>query len=91
MENGSGLGNISSQTPLIGGVSMRGLSINSEEGLMPPQEKIYNPAIKGFARSNARIQARQNGLLFLEKMCRPVRLSSMRSTRLPAPVTFRSP
>ena len=64
-------GNISSQTPLISGVSMQGLSINSEEGLMPPQEKIYNPAIRGFARSNARIQARQNGILFLEKNVPP--------------------
>ncbi len=65
------IGKISSQTPLIPGLPVAGLSIYSDEGLMPPEERMYNPSIKGYARSNARIQARQNGLLFLERNVPP--------------------
>lgn len=64
-------GNISSQTPLMSGVRIKGLSLYSEEGLIPPAERTYNPSIKGVARTNARVQARQNGVLFLERNVPP--------------------
>lgn len=65
------LGTLSSQSQNLGGVSARGLRLSSEEQLMPPEERVYNPTVKGIARSNSRVQLKQNGKLFLEQNVPP--------------------
>jgi outer membrane usher protein len=49
------LGAISSQSPVIGSVPVKGIRIASEEGLLPDEERSFKPVVKGFARTNARI------------------------------------
>jgi len=65
------LGNLNSQSQSLGGVTARGLRLSSEQQLYPYEERTYNPAVKGIARSNSRIQMKQNGIVFLEQNVPP--------------------
>ena len=65
------LGNLNSQSQTLGGVTARGMRLSSEEHLMPYEDRIYNPTVKGIARSNARVQLKQNGLVFSEQNVPP--------------------
>lgn len=65
------LGAILSQSPVIGGVPVNGVQLFSEEGLMPEEEKTYKPVVKGFARTNARVKIKQNGVGFFEQNIPP--------------------
>ncbi len=65
------LGKLSSQSQSLGGVSARGLRLSSEQQLYPYEERTYNPAVKGIARSNSRVQIKQNGVVFLEQNVPP--------------------
>jgi len=65
------IGAISSQSPVIGSVPVNGVKLFSEEGLMPDEEKSYKPKVRGFARTNARVKIKQNGVGFFEQNIPP--------------------
>jgi outer membrane usher protein FimD/PapC len=65
------LGAISSQSPVIGSVPVKGIRIASEEGLLPDEERSFKPVVKGFARTNARIKIKQNTVVFFEQNIPP--------------------
>ena len=65
------LGAISSQSPVIGSVPVKGIRIASEEGLLPDEERSFKPVVKGFARTNARIKVKQNTVVFFEQNIPP--------------------
>lgn len=65
------LGNLNSQSQNLGGVTAHGLRLSSEEQLMPLEERVYNPAVRGVARTNARVQLKQNGVVFSEQNVPP--------------------
>lgn len=65
------LGNISSNSPIIGSTPLRGVSLGSEEGLLPDEERSYRPVIKGVARTNARVRVSQNNVVIFEQTVPP--------------------
>ena len=65
------LGEISSFSPLIGGVPLRGLRMSSEEGLMSDEDRVFRPKVSGVARSNARVRVLQNNVVFFEQTVPP--------------------
>jgi hypothetical protein len=48
------MGEITSQSPIVGSVPLRGFRMASEEGLMSEDERSYRPVVRGVARTNAR-------------------------------------
>ena len=65
------MGEISSQSPIVGSVPLRGLRMASEEGLMGEDERSYRPVVRGVARTNARVRVQQNGAVFFEQTVPP--------------------
>ena len=65
------LGNISTNSPIIGSTPLRGVSLRSEEGLLPDEERSYRPVIKGVARTNARVRVSQNNVVIFEQTVPP--------------------
>jgi len=65
------LGNISPNSPIIGSPPLRGVSLRSEEGLLPDEERSYRPIIKGVARTNARVRVSQNNVVIFEQTVPP--------------------
>jgi outer membrane usher protein len=65
------LGNISSNSPIIGSTPLRGVSLRSEEGMLPEEERGYRPNIKGVARTNARVRVSQNNVVIFEQTVPP--------------------
>lgn len=58
------LGELTSQSPIVGSVPLRGLRMASEEGLMSDDERSYRPVVRGVARTNARVRVLQNNAVF---------------------------
>jgi outer membrane usher protein len=65
------LGNISTNSPIIGSTPIRGARITSEEGMLPDEERSYRPIIKGVARTNARVRVTQNNVVLFEQTVPP--------------------
>ena len=65
------LGEISSFSPLVGGLPLRGLRISSEEGLMAEDDRSFRPTVRGVARTNARVRVLQNNVVFFEQTVPP--------------------
>lgn len=65
------LGNISTNSPIIGSSPIRGARLASEEGLLPDEERSYRPIIKGVARTNARVRVSQNNVVIFEQTVPP--------------------
>ena len=65
------LGEISSFSPLVGGVPLRGLRMSSEEGLMAEDDRSFRPLVRGVARTNARVRVLQNNVVFFEQTVPP--------------------
>ena len=65
------LGNIASNSPIIGSTPLQGVRLGSEEGLLPDEEKSYRPVIRGVARTNARVRVSQNKVVFFEQTVPP--------------------
>ncbi len=65
------LGEIASQSPIVGSLPVRGFRLASEEGLMSEDERSYRPVIRGVARTNARVRVLQNGAVFWEQTVPP--------------------
>ena len=60
------LGDISSNSPIIGSTPIRGVRLSSEENMLPDDERSFRPVIKGVARTNARVRISQNNTVFFE-------------------------
>jgi outer membrane usher protein len=65
------LGDISSNSPIIGSTPLRGVRLSSEENMMPDQERSFRPVIRGVARTNARVRISQNKVVFFEQTVPP--------------------
>jgi outer membrane usher protein len=65
------LGELTSQSPIVGSVPLRGLRMASEEGLMSDDERSYRPVVRGVARTNARVRVLQNNAVFFEQTVPP--------------------
>ena len=65
------MGEITSQSPIVGSVPLRGFRLASEEGLMSEDERSYRPVVRGVARTNARVRVLQNGAVFFEQTVPP--------------------
>jgi outer membrane usher protein len=56
---------------LFNSVSYRGLTIASEERMLPDSQRGYAPQVRGIARTNARVKISQNGNVLLETTVPP--------------------
>ena len=65
------LGDISSNSPIIGSTPIRGVRLSSEENMLPDDERSFRPIIKGVARTNARVRISQNNTVFFEQTVPP--------------------
>ena len=65
------LGDVSSNSPIIGSTPIRGVRLSSEEGMLPDDERSFRPVIKGVARTNARVRISQNNTVFFEQTVPP--------------------
>ena len=65
------LGDISSNSPIIGSAPIRGVRLSSEENMLPDDERSFRPVIKGVARTNARVRISQNNTVFFEQTVPP--------------------
>ena len=65
------LGDISSNSPIIGSTPIRGVRLSSEENMLPDEERSFRPVIKGVARTNARVRISQNNTVFFEQTVPP--------------------
>jgi outer membrane usher protein len=65
------MGEISSFSPLVGGLPLRGLRLSSEEGLMAEEDRSFRPTVRGVARTNARLRVLQNNVVFFEQTVPP--------------------
>ena len=65
------LGDVSSNSPIIGSTPIRGVRLSSEEGMLPDEERGFRPVIKGVARTNARVRVSQNNTVFFEQTVPP--------------------
>ena len=65
------LGDISSNSPIIGSTPLRGVRLSSEEAMLPDDERSFRPVIKGVARTNARVRISQNNTVFFEQTVPP--------------------
>jgi outer membrane usher protein len=65
------LGDVSSNSPIIGSTPIRGVRLSSEENMLPDEERSFRPVIKGVARTNARVRISQNNTVFFEQTVPP--------------------
>lgn len=65
------LGDVSSNSPIIGSTPIRGVRLSSEEAMLPDDERSFRPVIKGVARTNARVRISQNNTVFFEQTVPP--------------------
>jgi outer membrane usher protein len=65
------IGDTSTDSPVVGGVPLRGVRVSSEELLYPESEREYRPVVRGVARTNARVRVLQNNAVILEQNVPP--------------------
>lgn len=65
------IGDTSTDSPVVGGVPLRGVRVSSEEALYPEGEREYLPVVRGVARTNARVRVLQNNAVILEQNVPP--------------------
>nr|ALG88653.1 Outer membrane usher protein FimD precursor [Pectobacterium carotovorum] len=65
------VGESSTGSEIFDGVPFRGVTLSSNEQMLPSQFRGYAPAISGVANSNARITVRQNGNVVYETYVAP--------------------
>ena len=65
------IGDTSTDSPVVGGVPLRGVRVSSEEALYPESERDYRPVVRGVARTNARVRVLQNNAVILEQNVPP--------------------
>ena len=65
------IGDTGTDSPVIGGVPIRGVRLSSEDALYPESERAFRPVVKGVARTNARVRITQNNAVILEQNVPP--------------------
>lgn len=65
------IGDTGTNSPVIGGLPIRGVRISSEDALYPEGEREFRPVVKGVARTNARVRVLQNNAVILEQNVPP--------------------
>ncbi|HGM6839720.1 TPA: fimbria/pilus outer membrane usher protein [Serratia marcescens] len=55
------LGERSTSSDIFDGVPFSGVMLNSDEGMVPSGMSAYAPVVRGIARTQARVEVRQNG------------------------------
>ena len=65
------IGDTSTDSPVVGGVPVRGVRVSSEEALYPESEREFRPVVRGVARTNARVRVLQNNAVILEQNVPP--------------------
>ena len=65
------IGDTSTDSPVVGGVPLRGVRVSSEEALYPEGEREFLPVVRGVARTNARVRVLQNNAVILEQNVPP--------------------
>lgn len=65
------LGDGFTEGSLFDSVGLRGVQLASDERMLPESQRGYAPTVRGIARSNARVQIRQNGNLIYETSVAP--------------------
>lgn len=65
------LGDAFTDGTMFDSVGFRGVQLASDDRMLPESQRGYAPVVRGIARSNARVQIRQNGNLLLETTVAP--------------------
>ncbi|WP_228397055.1 fimbria/pilus outer membrane usher protein [Limnobaculum xujianqingii] len=65
------LGDSTSSSTLFDSVKYRGLSLNSDDRMLPDGLRTFSPWIRGYARSNAEVKVRQNGEVIYQTFVSP--------------------
>ncbi len=60
------LGDRSTDDPVFNGIPFRGVMLASDESMVPYSERAFSPIVRGIARTEARVEVRQNGYLLYE-------------------------
>lgn len=65
------IGDTATESPVVGGVPIRGVRVSSEEALQPLEEREFRPVVRGVARTNARVRVSQNNAIIFEQNVPP--------------------
>lgn len=65
------LGDRSTDDPVFNGIPFRGVMLASDESMVPYTERAFAPVIRGIARTQARVEIRQNAYLLYETTVAP--------------------
>lgn len=60
------IGDIGTSGELLESVSLRGVSLSSDDRMLPSSQRGYAPIIQGVAHSNANVSVRQNGYVIYQ-------------------------
>ncbi|WP_239504664.1 fimbria/pilus outer membrane usher protein [Serratia marcescens] len=65
------MGDTTTEGGMFDSIQLRGVSLGTDDGMYPDQERGYAPVIRGVAVSNARVSIRQNGYVMYETNVAP--------------------
>jgi outer membrane usher protein len=65
------IGNGQTQSALFDVISFRGITLHTDESMLPDSWRSFSPRIKGYAKSNAEITIRQNGTVIYQTRVSP--------------------
>lgn len=57
------LGETFTESQVFDSVRFRGAMLESDDGMLPDNERVYAPVIRGIAETNATVEVRQNGFM----------------------------
>ncbi|WP_235695342.1 fimbria/pilus outer membrane usher protein [Aeromonas veronii] len=65
------LGERFSSSAVLDGVPLTGVILATDEEMVPYEQRVYGPVVRGVARSQARVEVRQNGYLVFSTTVAP--------------------
>ncbi len=65
------LGERFSSSAVLDGVPLTGFMLATDENMVPYEQRVYGPVVRGVARSQARVEVRQNGYLVFSTTVAP--------------------
>lgn len=65
------LGDNYTSSSLFDSINFRGISLASDERMLPDRMRAFSPIIRGYARSNAEVKVRQNGEVIYQTFVAP--------------------
>nr|EKX8899050.1 fimbria/pilus outer membrane usher protein [Enterobacter asburiae] len=65
------LGERTTEDPLFAGIPFRGVMLATDASMVPYNERAFAPIVRGIARTQARVEVRQNGYLLQETNVAP--------------------